>query len=186
LRLPRRSRGVVLGLTTLILSPILAFVLASAANPVAHTDANVAAVRIVVPLTDPQMQEPRKADPTAAPAAAPTATSAPLVTKPAATPRPKIAVSAGPPASPTSVIGIIEAAAARWGVSGSWMVSIARCESGLRTNAVNPSGPYLGLFQFLQSTFTANGGTNIWSAADQSNIAAKMLAHGQAHQWSCA
>jgi soluble lytic murein transglycosylase-like protein len=95
-------------------------------------------------------------------------------------------VVAGPPAAPGSVVAIIEAAASRWGVSGSWMVGIARCESGLRTNAVNPSGPYLGLFQFLQSTFRANGGTNIWSAADQSNIAAKMLAHGQAHQWSCA
>jgi hypothetical protein len=66
------------------------------------------------------------------------------------------------------------------------MVSIARCESGLRPNAYNPRGPYIGLFQFLQSTFTANGGTNIWSATDQANIAAKMLAHGQAHQWSCA
>ena len=66
------------------------------------------------------------------------------------------------------------------------MVNIARCESGLRPTAYNPSGPYIGLFQFLQSTFTANGGTNIYDAADQSNIAAKMLAHGQAHQWSCA
>ncbi len=95
-------------------------------------------------------------------------------------------MGAGPPADPNSVIGIIEAAAARWGVSGSWMVKIARCESGLRTNAYNPRGPYIGLFQFLQSTFTHNGGTDIYSAADQSNIAAKMLAHGQAHQWSCA
>ena len=70
-------------------------------------------------------------------------------------------VVAGPPASPGSIVGIIEAAAARWGVSGSWMVNIARCESGLRTTAYNPSGPYIGLFQFLQSTFRANGGTNI-------------------------
>ena len=84
------------------------------------------------------------------------------------------------------MIGIIEAAAARWGVSGAWMVKIARCESGLRTTAYNPHGPYIGLFQFLTSTFTHNGGTNIYSAADQANIAAKMLAHGQAHQWSCA
>ena len=85
-----------------------------------------------------------------------------------------------------SVASIIRAAAARWGVSGDWMVSIARCESGLRPNAYNPRGPYYGLFQFLMSTFRANGGTNIWDASDQSNIAAKMLAHGQAHQWSCA
>jgi soluble lytic murein transglycosylase-like protein len=118
----------------------------------------------------------------------PPATPAPTA-RPAPPPRPRPTVQpvvAGPPAAPGSVVAIIEAAASRWGVSGSWMVGIARCESGLRTNAVNPSGPYLGLFQFLQSTFRANGGTNIWSAADQSNIAAKMLAHGQAHQWSCA
>ena len=95
-------------------------------------------------------------------------------------------VYAAPAADPNSVIGIIEAAAARWGVSGGWMVKIARCESGLRTNAYNPRGPYIGLFQFLQSTFTHNGGTNIYDAADQANITAKMLAHGQAHQWSCA
>jgi soluble lytic murein transglycosylase-like protein len=179
---------VVLGLTTLILSPVLAFVLASTTNPVAHTNA-VAVSRHqprVAAIAEPDLHDPRTDTPTLSGPPPPPATPAPLVAKPAATPRPKVAVSAGPPASPTSVIGIIEAAAARWGVSGSWMVSIARCESGLRTNAVNPSGPYLGLFQFLQSTFTANGGTNIWSAADQSNIAAKMLAHGQAHQWSCA
>src|SRR5579884_2041323 len=88
--------------------------------------------------------------------------------------------------SPSSIEGIIAAAAARWGVSASWMISIARCESGLNPRAVNPSGPYDGLFQFLMSTFRANGGTNIWDPADQANITAKMLAHGQAHQWSCA
>lgn len=185
MRLPRRSRGVVLGLTTLILSPLFAVILASATQPVASINANASAVAVsrVVPLSDLQMQEPRKGAPTAAP----TPTPSPRVVKPAVKPRSTAPpLTAGPPASPTSVIGIIEAAAARWGVSGSWMVSIARCESGLRTNAVNPRGPYLGLFQFLQSTFTANGGTDIWSATDQSNIAAKMLAHGQAHQWSCA
>ena len=85
-----------------------------------------------------------------------------------------------------TVVSIIRAAAARWGVSGDWMVSIASCESGLRPNAYNPGGPYYGLFQFLMSTFRANGGTNIWDPADQANVAAKMLAHGQAHQWGCA
>ncbi|HWF58641.1 MAG TPA: transglycosylase family protein [Candidatus Dormibacteraeota bacterium] len=155
-------------------------------HPVAHTNV-VAASRSqprAVAIAEPDLHDPRTDTPTLS--GPPPPPPAPPVARPAATPRPRVAVSSGPPASPSSVIGIIEAAAARWGVSGSWMVSIARCESGLRTNAVNPSGPYLGLFQFLQSTFTANGGTNIWSAADQSNIAAKMLAHGQAHQWSCA
>ena len=52
------------------------------------------------------------------------------------------------------------------GVSGDWMVKIARCESGLNPHAYNPRGPYIGLFQFLMSTFTHNGGTNIWDPAD--------------------
>jgi hypothetical protein len=106
---------------------------------------------------------------------------------PAPAPKPRAQVSI-PSASyaPGSVEGIIRAAAARWGISGDWMVKIASCESGMRPTAYNPRGPYYGLFQFLMSTFRANGGTNIWDPTDQANITAKMLAHGQAYQWSCA
>lgn len=97
------------------------------------------------------------------------------------------ATTTAPVAGPTgSVESIIRAAAAQWGVSGDWMVRIARCESGMNPHSVNPRGPYLGLFQFLTSTFRANGGTNIWDPTDQANVTAKMLAHGQAHQWTCA
>jgi resuscitation-promoting factor RpfB len=109
----------------------------------------------------------------------------PPIPKPARAPQVRRAVPAVS-YSPGSIEGIIAAAANRWGVSASWMISIARCESGLRPTAYNPSGPYYGLFQFLMSTFRANGGTNIWSPVDQANITAKMLAHGQAWQWSCA
>jgi Transglycosylase-like domain len=174
-------------MAALILGPILAAILVADGQPQAGptqpavNDAQ-SAVRIELrsaPLAVAELLHAQTPPP---------ATLAPIA-KPAPRPRPRPTVQpvvAGPPAAPGSVVAIIEAAASRWGVSGSWMVNIARCESGLRTNAVNPSGPYLGLFQFLQSTFRANGGTNIWSAADQSNIAAKMLAQGQAHQWSCA
>jgi soluble lytic murein transglycosylase-like protein len=176
-------------MTTLILSPVMALSLASAAQSVATT--NVITVNrtesLLLPVQEPDFRGHLIAAPTPTPTPAPSATPAP------ARPHAKLSVrlrSAAPPlvaaASPSSVIGIIEAAAARWGVSGAWMVQIARCESGLRPTAVNSAGPYLGLFQFLQSTFTHNGGTNIWDAADQANITAKMLAHGQAWQWSCA
>jgi hypothetical protein len=175
-------------MTTLVLGPVIAAALVADSQPQATapikapvSDAQVA-VRIEVRSAPLAVAEALR---TPTPAPTPTPVPTPAAT-PAPTPRPAPKIPAVAPAAPNTVIGIIEAAAARWGVSGSWMVSIARCESGLRTNAVNPSGPYLGLFQFLQSTFTANGGTNIWSAADQSNVAAKMLAHGQAHQWSCA
>ncbi len=171
-------------MTTLVLSPILALTLVSATQPVAGTQAiTVGHVQVTnFTVAKPDLVDAVGATPTAAPA--PPALSAKPALKKARVTAPP--VSAGPPADPNSVIGIIEAAAARWGVSGSWMVSIARCESGLRPTADNPRGPYIGLFQFLQSTFSHNGGTNIYDAADQANIAAKMLAHGQAHQWSCA
>jgi hypothetical protein len=173
-------------MTTLIISPIVAVTLVSVAQPLASRSTAAAGAQQVsrvqgriAPLIVTDLREPQTDAP--APTAAPKPPARPRVVAPPAPP-----VGAGPPADPNSVIGIIEAAAARWGVSGSWMVKIASCESGLRTNASNPRGPYIGLFQFLQSTFTHNGGTNIYDAADQSNIAAKMLANGQAHQWSCA
>ncbi len=173
-------------MTTLVLSPALALTLVSATSSVA-TPAAVHAGNVRVRTVT--VAKPDLTDAVNAATPAPVAAPAPPAPKPAVkAPRaPRTPVyAAPPPADPNSVIGIIEAAAARWGVSGGWMVKIARCESGLRTNAYNPHGPYIGLFQFLQSTFSHNGGTNIYSAADQANIAAKMLAHGQAHQWSCA
>jgi hypothetical protein len=176
-------------MTTLILSPVLALTLVSATTSVAsHSAITAGSVRVTAfTVAKPDLIDAVNA------ATPPPAPVAPAPARPAAKPAiktPRVATSApviaAPPADPNSVIGIIEAAAARWGVSGGWMVKIARCESGLRPTAYNPRGPYIGLFQFLQSTFSHNGGTNIYSAADQANIAAKMLAHGQAHQWSCA
>lgn len=176
-----------MGLITLVVSPIVAVTLVDVGSPAALRPATarpVAALPSRIPtvavpdIIDRSTPSPDPATP--APTPAPTAMPTPI-------PRPTApAIAHVAQADPNTVIGIIQAAAARWGVSGDWMVSIARCESGLRPNAYNPRGPYIGLFQFLQSTFTHNGGTNIWDATDQANIAAKMLAHGQAHQWSCA
>jgi hypothetical protein len=175
-------------MTTLALAPILALTVASATQSSGSVTHAATAARTVAGsqsainhLVVSELREPQ----TDAPSAVPAPVIKPLY-KPRLTAPAPVTVKAAPPANPNSVIGIIEAAAARWGVSGSRMVSIARCESGVRPNAYNPRGPYIGLFQFLQSTFLANGGTNINDAADQANIAAKMLAHGQAHQWSCA
>ena len=180
MRFPQRLRGLMLGVSALVAGPIIAVALTS---PAVHHQ-TVAAVQPAgaaqlteraVHLND-YLLRPR------APLPPPTPTPRPA---PAPAARPRAAVSVPPPWT-GDVVSIIRAAAARWGVSGDWMVNIAHCESGLRPNAYNPRGPYYGLFQFLMSTFRANGGTNIWDPADQSNIAAKMLAHGQAHQWSCA
>ena len=188
MRLPTRLRGVALGLAVLVISPIV--VAAGRHAPVAvitrpagalATSAPADADRVakVVAVHDPELQF---SDPTPTPTPAPT---------PAPTPQPTARVSAaaipaGPPPAPGSIQAIIQAAAAANGVSYPWMLKIAQCESGLNPHAYNPAGPYYGLFQFLMSTFRANGGTDIWDPVQQANITAKMLAHGQAHQWGCA
>jgi hypothetical protein len=117
----------------------------------------------------------------------------PIVVKPVALRhahvfRPSFVVPSGLSVSQAQVVADITAAAERWGVSVSWMLRTANCESHFHWNSVNPSGPYIGVFQFLMSTFIANGGTaaTIWNPVAQANIAAKMFAHGQAHEWSCA
>jgi len=121
---------------------------------------------------------------------------APAAPKPAPVVRHRIALHAtrsfvvpsGLSVSQAQVVADITAAAEHWGVSVSWMLRTANCESHYHWNSVNPSGPYIGVFQFLMSTFIANGGTaaTIWNPAVQADIAAKMFAHGQSHEWACA
>jgi hypothetical protein len=179
LRLPKRARGLLLGLLTLVAGPAIAVPLTTAIPLTLPTQAESSATLVRVPIgsidrvardvPEPRMLRARAPIPPPPPPPPP----APVL-------RVAIPVSSF---APGSVEAIIRAAAANWGVDGSWMVRIAQCESNLHPNSVNPSGPYIGLFQFLESTFRANGGTNIWDPADQANITAKMLAHGQAHQW---
>ena len=170
-----------LGAAALIAGPILGVLLTSqpARAPIAAVSAHVqgaSAQQVSRPLHANLYElRPRAPLPSPTPVPTPAPTPAPVAKAPA---------FVIPPAASGDIVAIIRAAAARYGVSGDWMVSIAACESGLRPNAYNPRGPYIGLFQFLQSTFTANGGTNIWDPTDQANITAKMLANGQAHQWS--
>lgn len=114
---------------------------------------------------------------------APTALATPSpAPSPSPTPSPRSSPR-GVSAPAGSVAQIILSAATSHGVDGAWMLRIARCESGLNTRAYNPAGPWIGLFQFAPSTFRAHGGTDIYSADQQANIAAAMLKAGQAHQW---
>lgn len=51
---------------------------------------------------------------------------------------------------------------------------LAQCESGLNPNAINPAGPYYGLYQFDVQTWQANGGTGTpqgKSIAEQTRVA---------------
>lgn len=81
---------------------------------------------------------------------------------------------------------IIYAAAARHGVSGDYLLSIALCESSLDPGAYNPAG-YHGLFQFDHQTWAAFGSGEIYDPAAQADAAAELIAAGQSHRWpNCA
>lgn len=181
---PGRWRGLGLGVVALIVGPVIAIAIAAGGGgrPAVVVDSRVQAA------SAEQSNEPAHANLYELRPRTPLPSPTPKPTEPPPPPPPlqhntHVVI---PPAVSGDVVSIIRAAAAQNGVSGDWMVEIALCESTLRPNAYNPRGPYYGLFQFLMSTFRANGGSNIWDPADQANVAAKMLAHGQAWQWACA
>lgn len=80
----------------------------------------------------------------------------------------------------------IKRAAIRYRVSFSMLLRKARCESGLRWWARNPSGSS-GLFQFLPSTWatTPYARRSIWSAKWSSLAAGWMHARGRGSEWVC-
>lgn len=52
-----------------------------------------------------------------------------------------------PPQAVTPVVDVLRRVARRYGIDPARFVALARCESGLRSNAVGGGGLYLGLFQ---------------------------------------
>ncbi len=195
MHLPKRARGLVLGCLMMVAGPATAVLITTPAQGAVAASASLvrSSVGEVNLLTNvaahPLMLRVRQATVfRVAPPRAP---------KPAPVVRHRVALRAGRPGfivpsglsvSQAQVVADITAAAQHWGVSVSWMLKTANCESHFHWNSVNPSGPYIGVFQFLMSTFIANGGTaaTIWNPAVQANIAAKMFAHGQSGEWSCA
>lgn len=80
-------------------------------------------------------------------------------------------------------------AANRWGVSYSWLLGVAECESGLNPSAYNPSGAS-GLFQFMPGTYWTYAARigetrSYWDAWGAANVAAYMFSIGQSYQWTC-
>ncbi|MGH8868284.1 MAG: ubiquitin-like domain-containing protein [Actinomycetes bacterium] len=64
--------------------------------------------------------------------------------------------------------------------------ALAECESGGDPNAVNPAGPYYGLYQFSQATWEAAGGTGVPTdaSADEQTYRAQVLYQSSgAGQW---
>jgi hypothetical protein len=68
-------------------------------------------------------------------------------------------------------------------IKNNWMRYIMRaetwCDSGQNTN-----NKYLGLYQFLRSTYAGNGGVNIWDGTEQIRVVSKMYDICQQKQWS--
>jgi len=87
--------------------------------------------------------------------------------------------------SQQQVAAIIRAAAGRYNQDGDRMVRVATCESSLNPRAYDAGSGASGLFQFMPATFYGHGGHDIWDAADQSNVAARMFSQGDAQQWTC-
>jgi uncharacterized protein (TIGR02594 family) len=73
------------------------------------------------------------------------------------------------------VRSIVTAAAKSAGVSPDVMLHIANIESSGNPTARSPGGKYLGLFQLSQDEFLANGGGDIFDAADNARAAARKL-----------
>lgn len=93
-----------------------------------------------------------------------------------------------PAASPTprTVTEIIYDAAAEFGLSGSYLLGVANCESHVNPYAYNAAG-YHGLFQFDSTTWAAYGYGDIYDAEAQARTAARLLAAGHASRWpNCA
>jgi soluble lytic murein transglycosylase-like protein len=89
--------------------------------------------------------------------------------------------------SENEVLGFIAKAAKKYGQSQKVMERVARCESGLDPCAVNRSGPYYGLYQFLKSTWktTPYKSRSIWDPEAQALAAAWMWKQGRKNEWAC-
>jgi soluble lytic murein transglycosylase-like protein len=91
--------------------------------------------------------------------------------------------------APTDIQAIIIKWAGVYGVSTDTLLRVAKCESTFRPTASN--GAYLGLFQFLPSTFNAYApaaGVPLdayWDADASAHVAAYMFSIGQGRQWEC-
>jgi resuscitation-promoting factor RpfB len=86
---------------------------------------------------------------------------------------------APPPAQPAGCADFPTTGGLNW-------CGLAQCESGLNPNAYNPAGPYYGLYQFDQGTWTANGGSGSPSGksiAEQTAVAWTLYQARGASPW---
>ena len=87
----------------------------------------------------------------------------------------------------TDIVSIINAAADRYGQPRADMLRVARCESVLDPNAINPYSNASGLFQFLPGTWatTPFADQNIFDPVANANAAGWMWSVGRRNEWTC-
>jgi uncharacterized protein YraI len=92
-----------------------------------------------------------------------------------------------PAGNEEAIISIIHQAANAYGQDPEAMVRVARCESSLNPRAIDASGSYHGLFQFVPVTFAATpyGGQDIYDPWANSHAAAWMWSEGRKSEWVC-
>jgi biotin carboxyl carrier protein len=93
-----------------------------------------------------------------------------------------------PSYAPGTVQDIITKAFTPLGATAvAWGLRVAKCESGYNPRAYNGAGPYLGLFQFLLSTFRATpfGGQDPYDPVANAGAAAWKYSQGGAGAWGC-
>ena len=84
-------------------------------------------------------------------------------------------------------VQIIREAARAHGQPEEDMVRVARCESVLDPRAVNPQGPWHGLFQFHRTTWASTpfAARDIFDPVANANAAAWMWREGRRNEWVC-
>lgn len=85
------------------------------------------------------------------------------------------------------IVRIIREAARAFDQPEEDMVRVARCESVLDPRAVNPQGPWFGLFQFHRATWASTpfAERDIFDPVANANAAAWMWKEGRRNEWTC-
>jgi hypothetical protein len=115
-------------------------------------------------------------------------TQANRLTKGKRSPRANRVETAPPGAVPTptpsggEIHQIIVDAAAEFGVSADYLLSIAECESTFNANAYHPAG-YHGLFQFDFTTWSEFGYGSIYDPVAQARTTARLIRAGESDRW---
>lgn len=94
-------------------------------------------------------------------------------------------------ATPANLDELFGQAARDYDVEKDLLTKIAACESGFHPTSVNPGGPYLGMFQYLESTWMSTrkemgldpNPSLVFDPAEAIKTSAWKIAHGGIDSW---